>query len=201
MLLEGLGGEISEKQRRILSIVIEESNRLIKLVNSLLDLSKMEAGMLKYQFEQTKLTELVRQSLDSLAPLAEAKNITIDNKVGSLPPVKVDQARILQVFRNLIGNAITFTRESGAIQIEASARGNVVEIEIQDNGIGIPKEDVERIFLKFQQVIPAKGERTKGTGFGLATVKQIILAHGGQVWATSQLGKGSTFHITLPLAA
>jgi two-component system sensor histidine kinase GlrK len=201
MLLEGLGGDISEKQRRILSIVIEESNRLIKLVNSLLDLSKMEAGMLKYQFEQTKLSELVRQSLDSLAPLAEAKNITIDNKVGSLPPVKVDQARMLQVFRNLIGNAITFTRESGAIQIEASARGNVVEIEIQDNGIGIPKEDVERIFLKFQRVIPAKGERTKGTGFGLATVKQIILAHGGQVWATSQLGKGSTFHITLPLAA
>ncbi len=201
MLLEGLGGEITKKQQRILSIVVQESNRLIELVNSLLDLSKMEAGMLKYQFEPTELSELVKSSLTSLTPLAEAKNITIDNKVGSLLPVKVDPVRMLQVFRNIIGNAIKFTHERGTIKIEANVRGSTVGIEVHDNGLGIPKEDIERIFLKFQQVMPAKGERAKGTGFGLATVKQIILAHGGKVWATSQIGQGSTFYITLSLAA
>lgn len=201
MLLDGLGGEITEKQKHILSIVIQESNRLITLVNSLLDLSKMEAGMLKYQFKPQELSGLVKVSLISLAPLAEAKNITIENKVGTLPPVKVDQARILQVFRNLIGNAIKFTHERGSIKIDANVKGDAIEIEICDNGIGILKEDIERIFLKFQQVTPAQGERAKGTGFGLATVKQIILAHGGKVWATSQIGEGSTFYITLLLAA
>ena len=201
MLLEGLGGEISEKQRRILSIVVQESNRLIKLVNSLLDLSKMEAGMLKYQFEPTELSELVKTSLDSLTPLAAAKNITIYNNVRTSLSVRADQARMLQVFRNIIGNAIKFTHEKGTITIEENVRGNTVEIKVQDNGIGIPQEDIERIFLKFEQVTPAKGERIKGTGFGLATVRQIILAHGGKVWATSQPGQGSTFYIALRLAA
>lgn len=201
MLLEGLGGDISEKQRRILSIVVQESNRLIKQVNSLLDLSKMEAGMLKYQFEQAELSELVKTSLDSLAPLAAAKNITIHNNVGTSLPVRVDQARMLQVFRNIIGNAIKFTHEEGTITIEQNVREDTVQIEVQDNGIGIPPEDIDRIFLKFQQVTPAKGERIKGTGFGLATVRQIILAHGGKVWVTSQLGQGSTFYISLQSAA
>jgi signal transduction histidine kinase len=78
---------------------------------------------------------------------------------------------------------------------------NFVEVAVQDTGIGIAEEDLERIFLKFQQIFPAKGEIIKGTGLGLATVKEIILAHGGKVWVTSQVGQGSTFHITLPLAA
>ena len=156
---------------------------------------------MKYQFEPAELSELVKNSIDTLAPLAESKSITVDNKVGTSLPVRVDQARMLQVFRNIIGNAIKFTHERGTIKIEAHVKGNAVEVEVHDNGIGIPSEEIERIFLKFQQVIPAKGERVKGTGFGLATVKQIILAHGGKVWATSQLGKGSTFYISLLLAA
>ena len=201
MLLEGLGGEITEKQQRILKIIVQESNRLIDQVNSLLDLSKMEAGMLAYQFTSTDLGALVMKSLEALAPLAEAKSISIDNKIGGLQPVKVDQERMLQVFRNIIGNAIKFTPENGSIKLEANVRESFVEVAVHDTGFGIPKEDLGRMFLKFQQIIPAKGEKIKGTGLGLATVKQIILAHGGKVWATSQVGLGSTFYITLPLAA
>ena len=201
MLLDGLGGEVTEKQQRILTIVVQESNRLIDLVNSLLDLSKMEAGMLKYQFTPTDLYFLAETSLESLAPLAEAKNLSIDNKIGVLQHVNVDQEMLLQVFRNIIGNAIKFTPENGKITLEADVRESFIEIAFHDTGIGIPKEDLERIFFKFQQIIPAKGEKIKGTGLGLATVKQIILAHGGKVWATSQVGIGSTFYITLPLAA
>ncbi len=200
MLLEGLGGDITEKQHRILSIVFQESNRLIGQVNSLLDLSKMEAGMLKYQFLPADLSVTIKKSLDSLAPLAEAKNITIENKISTLQPVKIDQERMQQVFRNIIGNAIKFTDINGIIRLESKVKGNVIEIAVHDTGLGISVENIERIFNKFQQVIPEKGEWIKGTGLGLATVKQIILAHGGKVWATSQIGQGSTFYITLSLA-
>ena len=114
--------------------------------------------------------------------------------------VLVHQERILQVFRNIIGNAIKFTPEEGSIKLEAHENENIIEIAVHDTGIGIAEEDTERIFHKFQQIIPAKGEKRKGTGLGLATVKQIILAHGGKVWVTSQAGQGSTFYFTLPLA-
>ncbi len=201
MLLDGLGGKASEKQHRILSIIIQECNRMIELVNSLLDLSKMEAGMFTYHFTPAYLPGLIQQSLHELAPLAEAKAISVENAIVSLPDIQADRERILQVFRNLIGNAIKFTPENGHIKLDAQVRKNFVAITVQDSGIGIPVEDLDRIFLKFQQIIPVKGEKIKGTGLGLATVKQIILAHGGQVWATSQEGRGSTFYISLPLAA
>jgi two-component system sensor histidine kinase GlrK len=201
MLLDGLGGEVSEKQQRILKIIVQESDRMIDLVNSLLDLSKMEAGMLKYQFTLTDISALANKAVESLAPLAEAKSISIENKIGALQPVKMDQEMMQQVFRNIIGNAIKFTAENGSIKLEADVKENFIEVAVQDTGIGIAEEDIEKIFLKFQQILPAEGEKIKGTGLGLATVKEIILAHGGKVWVTSQVGQGSTFYITLPLAA
>ena len=113
----------------------------------------------------------------------------------------------LLMFASLIGvqslqaDMYKFTDKNGTIQLEANVRVNIVEVAVHDTGIGIHEEDLRRIFHKFEQIIPSKGEKTKGTGLGLATVKQIILAHGGKVWATSQVGIGSTFYITLPLAA
>lgn len=201
MLLEGLSGELTKKQQHILSIVAKESNRLIELVNALLDLSKMEAGMMKYQFMPTDLAVLIKKSLDTLAPLIEAKKISIDNRIGTLQPVRADRERILQVLRNIIGNAIKFNHENGMIRLEAHLRDNAVEVAVHDTGPGIPKRELEKIFLKFQQVGSAKGGSIKGTGIGLATVKQVVLAHEGKVWATSQVGEGSTIYITLPLAA
>lgn len=200
MLLEGLGGETTGKQHRILSIVHEESNRLIEIVNALLDLAKMEAGMMKYQFTTTQLGELVKKSLDVLTPLAEAKNLLIDNTITTLPPIRVDRERILQVFRNIIGNAIKFSDDQGTIKIEAHVREDVVEVAVHDTGHGIQEKDLEIIFLKFRQVTPVTGDTKKGTGLGLATARQIILTHGGKMWATSRVGQGSTFYFTLPLA-
>jgi len=201
LILEGLGGEINKKQHHILSIVIEESNRLITLVNSLLDLSKMEAGMQKYQFSETQLSELVKQSLGALGPLAEKKNITIKSGISKKYFVTIDRERILQVFNNIVGNAIKFTEQNGEIRLEATAKGKMLEVAIHDTGRGISSEHLETIFLKFHQVTPEKGEMIKGTGIGLATVKQIIMTHGGKVWATSHLGQGSSFYATLPLAS
>ena len=201
MLLDGLGGELTEKQQRILAIIIQESNRMINLVNSLLDLSKMEAGMMKYQFGLTDLAELVKNALDSLAPLSEAKNITIINEIDTTQLVAVDQERMRQVLHNIIGNAIKFSPEGGSIRLAIERKESGVEIRIHDTGIGIKEEDLDRIFHKFQQITSAKDQKINGTGLGLAIVKQIILAHGGEVWATSRMGVGSTFHISLPLAA
>lgn len=199
MVLEGVGGEISDKQQRLLSIVTEECNRLITLINSLLDLSKMEAGMLQYQFSPTPLPELVDKTIDSLRALGEAKQIRIVNGLRLAEPVRVDPERMYQVFQNIIGNAIKFSDAQGTIQISATREGPALEIQIKDWGKGIPQQDLESIFVKFHQVASDNGG-AKGTGIGLAIVKQIISMHGGRVWATSQLGKGSTFHILLPHA-
>jgi two-component system sensor histidine kinase GlrK len=200
ILLDGLAGEINEKQRHILAIIVQESDRLINLVNSLLDLAKMEAGMLVYHFARTDLPSLLRDALQGLLPLAEARGVHIINNLTDLPPVNVDRERIMQVVRNLVGNAIKFTPEQGSITLTTEVRGKMLEVAVRDTGIGIPEDELTRIFLKFQQVLPDRSGKIKGTGLGLATVKQIILAHGGTVWATSQKGQGSTFYFTLPLA-
>jgi len=201
MLMEGIGGDFPDKQQRILSIIAKESARLISLVNSLLDLSKMEAGMTEYNFVETDISRLINESLQALMPLAEAKSISIKNNIGSLPPVKVDRERILRVFNNIIGNALKFTGNNGLISLEGSIKQDFLEIAVKDSGIGIPEGDLEKIFLKFRQIIPAKEGKNKGTGLGLAIAKQIILAHGGRMWATSRIGQGSTFYISLPRAA
>ncbi|ADH86473.1 sensor histidine kinase [Desulfurivibrio alkaliphilus] len=200
ILLDRVGGEINNHQQRILLIISQESDRLINRVNSLLDLARMEAGMVVDHYSRTSLSTLVRDALQGLQPLAEAKGVRIVNHIAALPPVNVDQERIMQVVRNLVGNAIKFTPEGGTITLTATVRDKMLEVAVQDTGIGIPEGDLERIFLKFQQVLPARSDKVKGSGLGLAMVKQIILAHGGKVWATSQIEKGSTFYFTLPLA-
>ncbi|MBU1738408.1 MAG: HAMP domain-containing histidine kinase [Proteobacteria bacterium] len=198
LLIEGHGAKSPERQQKILGIIAHESERLIQMVNALLDLAKMEAGMLDYNYTATDMAALVKESLSTLMPLAEAKSITISNTVSNLPRLNVDQERIKQVFRNLIGNALKFTPQHGEIKIGAEVADEYVQFSVTDTGPGIPAAELERIFIKFQQVIPATGESIKGTGLGLATVRQIILAHGGKAWATSQEGSGSTFYISLP---
>lgn len=201
LLLEGHCGAVGKRQERILNIVAEESKRLIELVSVLLDLSKMEAGMLEYHFAKADLAALIERSLLNLMPLAEAKSIAVRNTTGLLPAVTVDAERMEQVFRNIIGNALKFTPQHGTVTIEAAVTEQWLEIAVKDTGIGIPRECLESIFTKFRQVVATTGEKVKGTGLGLATVKQIILAHGGKVWAHSQEGAGSSFYIALPLSS
>jgi two-component system sensor histidine kinase GlrK len=199
LLLEGVGGEISEKQRRLLSILAEESNRLITLVNTLLDLSKMEAGMMSYEFEITALDPLIRRAVAEIAPLVEAKQITLESSLdGALPPVKVDAERILQVLRNLLGNAVKFTPKGGRIGVSVKQADGGIEISVADTGPGIPAENLTAIFEKFNQGQSAGPHARVGTGLGLAIAKNIISSHGGKIWAESTLGEGSTFIFVLP---
>ncbi|HUJ18953.1 MAG TPA: HAMP domain-containing sensor histidine kinase [Nitrospirota bacterium] len=198
LLLEGLGGEIAERQRRLLTIIAEESKRLIEQVSSLLDLSKLEAGMLAYNFSRAELRPLIAKAVEEVAPLAEAKKISIEQAVCELPPVLMDGERILQVLRNLIGNALKFTPPGGVVCISAHLNDGGVSVSVADTGFGIPKPHLTEIFDKYRQAAHKGSGPLRGTGLGLAIVKHIIQAHGGKVWAESEPGGGSIFTFILP---
>jgi two-component system sensor histidine kinase GlrK len=199
LLLEGVGGTTTDKQRKLLAIIAEESERLISLVNTLLDLSKMEAGMMSYDFTVAPFGPLLKRAVVEIAPLIEAKQITLDNGVGeALPALRMDGERMLQVLRNLLGNAVKFTPKGGQIRVAARAVDGKLEVSVQDSGPGIGAESLLSIFEKFNQGDRPNGSAPMGTGLGLAMAKSIILSHGGKIWAESQSGHGSRFIFTLP---
>jgi two-component system sensor histidine kinase GlrK len=187
-----------KKLQRLLTIMGEESNRLIELVNSSLDLSKMEAGMMKYRFFPDDLTPLLYKAMSVIESLAEAKKITINSQISEeLPTIKMDGERIFQVLNNLLGNAVKFTPAGGQITVRARSVGQGVEVTVSDTGEGIAREDLTAIFDKFQQGSLNNAKHHRGTGLGLSIVKHIVDAHGGKVWAESEPGVGSTFIFVL----
>ncbi|NWG02975.1 MAG: HAMP domain-containing protein [Syntrophaceae bacterium] len=199
LLRDGVEGPVTEGQKELLTVIEKESDRLIGLVNSILDLSKMEAGMMSFHLRPQPITPLIDQTIKELRPLVDSKKIILERKMTEgLPVVKVDGERILQALRNIIGNAIKFTPEGGRIKVSARTVDHGVEVAIADTGPGIPKENLITIFEKFQQVITDRTGSTQGTGLGLAIAKQIINHHGGKIWAESQLGHGSIFFFFLP---
>jgi two-component system sensor histidine kinase GlrK len=200
LLLEGVAGTTTEKQRKLLTIVAEESNRLISLVTSLLDLSKMEAGMMTYSLEKSAVASLILKAVMEITPLVEAKEIQIETDVaGELPTLQVDRERVLQVLRNLLGNAAKFTPKAGKVRVVARSVDGGVEISVWDTGPGIAAEKIDAIFEKFQQGTSNGASSTNGTGLGLAIAKQIVSSHGGQIWAENQPERGSTFFFVLPV--
>lgn len=198
LFLEGLGGDVTEKQKKLLSIIAEESNRLIELVNSLLDISKLEAGMVAYNFARADINPLIARALNEVAPLAESKRIRIDKDLQELPMLSLDTERILQVLRNLIGNALKFTLRGGVVTISSQSTGGGISISVRDTGPGIPKEYAAVIFDKYRQAVVAGPHKLQGTGLGLAIVKHIVQDHGGRVWVESEVGRGCTFTMVLP---
>jgi two-component system, NtrC family, sensor histidine kinase GlrK len=199
LLLEGVGGPTTEKQRKLLTILVEESNRLIRLVNSLLDFSKMEAGMMNYSFEKASLAPLIRKAIGEITPLLEAKEIQLETEIADgLPTVKLDRERILQALRNLLGNAIKFTPKAGRVTVAAKPLKGKVEVSVRDTGPGIAAENLRKIFEKFHQGDSTGVFSPNGTGLGLAIAKHIIVSHGGEIWAENHPEQGSTFIFVLP---
>lgn len=198
LLFESLNeADTTANQNKLLTIINEECNRLINLVNSLLDLSKMDAGMMKYNFIKTKISPLIGKVTREIEPLAETKKITIETTLNKeLPDLKIDSDRILHVLRNLIGNALKFTEFGGKVHITAIGVEHGVKISVSDTGRGIAINNVNAIFEKYYQ---AHSGRTKGTGLGLFIVKNIIEAHGGKVWVENSTEHGSTFSFVLPV--
>jgi two-component system sensor histidine kinase GlrK len=194
LLLERVVGEITQRQERLLTILSDETNRLIVMVNSILDLSKMEAGMMSYSFEEASIGPLIDKAVTEITPLLEAKKIRLIKEfTDDLGAQKMDEARILQALRNLIANAAKFTHEGGHITVSGRSLKGLIEISIEDTGPGIPPDRLPMIFEKFNG-----SDHKRGTGLGLAIVKHIVDGHGGKVWVESELGQGSTFTFVLP---
>jgi two-component system sensor histidine kinase GlrK len=195
LLLEGVGGSITEKQGRLLTIIATESKRLTGLVNSILDLSKMESGMMMYTFQPGRIAPLIDQAVKEIAPYAEAKGIHMEKQMNTtLSFYRMDGERILDVLRNLLGNAVKFTPEGGRVTVNANPLdGDGLKVSVSDSGPGIPKDRRALIFEKY-----VSSDQKKGTGLGLAIVKHIVAAHGGSVWVESDPGKGSIFTFVLP---
>ena len=199
LLAGGREGPLTEGQKELLTLVKQENNRMVGLVNAILDLSKMEAGMMTYEIEQKNIVPLIDQVVKEMKPLVETKKIRFESEVAEkLPIPKVDTERFLQVLRNVIGNALKFTPEGGRVNVSVRTIDEGLQISVADTGPGIPEKNLTTIFEKFQQVNTKGPYKTKGTGLGLAIAKQVITHHGGKIWAESKLGEGSTFFILLP---
>jgi signal transduction histidine kinase len=192
----------AEKRKRLLSIINNENDRLIRLINDILDLNKIEAGKYSWNIRRVDLAEVIQSTVANIRALADNKGVSIQSPPAGLPVLDGDHDRLMQVVTNLLSNAIKFTPSGGAITIKAAcARSPVdqVTISITDTGIGIPLQDLEIIFEKFHRSSGDLTNSAEGTGLGLSISKYIVEHHGGRIWAESTPGKGSTFFFTLPL--
>jgi PAS domain S-box-containing protein len=198
LLLEGAAGELNDKQAEVLGACREDCERLDKLMRDLLDLSRIEAGESEPDLQPIRARELIMDEVETLRPQVEAKGVSfaVDIPVD-LPRILADRSEIERVVANLVVNAIRYTRQ-GEIRINAEMRGHYVAVSVSDTGEGIPPEYLPHIFDKFVQV---PGAATGGAGLGLAISRLIVEAHGGQISVQSEVGHGSTFTFTLPVAA
>jgi signal transduction histidine kinase len=192
-------GSITDKQRHYLEIVEKQSESLTTLIDDLLDLSKIEAGIIEVRHEPVALADVVGGVVQQLDNMAQEKDISLLIRIPSnLPEIDGDSERLLQVFMNLIHNAVKFTPHGGKVEVKASAMGKDCLVKVADNGIGISQQDLQRIFQKFYQVDSSSTRQQSGTGLGLAITKQLVTAHGGDLWVSSIKGGGTTFSLTLP---
>ena len=200
LILDGIVDTREEKGKKILEIAKRSIGRLTGMINDLLDFSKLEAGKMRVHIGPCDIQVLIDEVLGSLKSLAEKKRVKlIFHPVEGFPKIACDAERMIQVFTNLVGNAIKFTPESGnvTVQLEMGTNGRI-NIIVSDAGIGIPKADLGRIFERFEQVKSANSGEIKGTGLGLSICKELVKLHNGEIWAESELGKGSRFIVSLP---
>ncbi len=199
VMLEGISGDLTERQLRMLKRAKERANGLLDLINDLLDLSKIEAGMVVQYKEPLQLEELLGKVHEAMLPEADAKRLKLQLHVKPpLQSVQGDRNNLEGVFTNLVSNAIKYTPEGGEISIRVTGEGENVKVDVSDSGIGISKEDLSRIFERFYRVKSEKTRQIVGTGLGLSIVKHIVEAHLGKISVESEEGGGSTFTVVLP---
>jgi two-component system, NtrC family, sensor histidine kinase GlrK len=204
LLIEQIPGPLTTAQQQILGVVRHYGTQLARHITAILDLSKMEAGMLEYVRVQSNPAVLLERSVEAVQLMAQKKRLHLEVLCTSpLPDLCLDEGRMQEVLDNLLSNAVKFTPEGGTIRMAASLQGegqSWVEIRVCDTGKGIPAEDVPRIFDKFYQSSYHRQERQQGTGLGLTIARHIVEAHGGKIWAESRVGEGATFVVTLPVS-
>jgi len=200
VLMDGLAGDLTDKQNHILDRVSQKTSSLIHLTTELLDLSKIESGLISQEKEQISMAEIIQEQIQFHQAKAKAKNLSLTAEaMSAVPPVLANQNNMEEVLSNLITNAVNYTPVGGSISISLETDDDFLCVGISDNGYGIPPEELDRIFDRFYRV---KNEQTRyiiGTGLGLSIVKSIVEAHHGRIRVESAMDKGSTFYIYIPL--
>ncbi len=202
LILLGSVGEISPMQRNFLDVVRANANRLVDLINDLLDISRIETGRIVLNPEPISVLDLLEEVLESARTEIARKSLSLELEVPpDLPLVHADRKRILQVLNNLVSNAYKYTREGGRVAISARCTDGFVQVDVADTGVGISEEDQKKLFTRFFRADNPLADEVGGTGLGLAISKSFVEMHGGRMWVQSELNVGSTFSFTLPLAA
>ncbi|NTV29807.1 MAG: hypothetical protein HGA80_06990 [Candidatus Omnitrophica bacterium] len=202
ILMTGKVGDIPDTVKERLGKINTHSDNLVKLINDLLDISRIESGRVEMKTTQNHVRPLIDNIADLLAPQLQHKSVTLRVNVSpDVPAIDMDVSQTERVFINLVSNAIKFTPAGGNIVINAHLNREHAEVifEVADTGIGINKDDLNKIFDEFYRVDNDINMSVKGTGLGLALAKNIVEAHYGKIWVTSELGRGTTFHFTLPV--
>ncbi|MEW6089058.1 MAG: ATP-binding protein [bacterium] len=217
IIADGTVGPVNEKQIRFLKTAISDSDRLVRIVNDLLDLSKIESGKVKLKRMPAAISQIVNQVMASFEHLAKNNKIEIKSSIpGNIPYIFADTDKMIQILTNLIGNSIKFTPPGGKVMLlcdllpETSKNKETVQeskttykkflkISVSDNGPGISDEDQKKLFKKFSQLETGFNHKTGGTGLGLVIARELVEKHGGKIWVESEPSKGSTFSFTIPV--
>lgn len=197
LLAGGALGQLTDKGRRMLDIALWNSERLVRLINDVLDIERMESGKLVMHSAACSASELIAQAIEEMKPMCEEAGVSLS---ASSTDAKVwaDPDRALQVLTNLLSNAVKFSPPQTIVRLNAQSHEGEVLFKVEDEGRGIPADKLEAIFGRFQQIDASDSRQKGGTGLGLAICKSIVAHHGGRIWVESQEGKGSTFFFTLP---
>jgi signal transduction histidine kinase len=208
MLAEGLAGPLNEEQVDYVRTIMDKGETLLKLISSILDISQIEAGKVRLNFEPMDVIELVNSSVSSLKPQAQKKGVALEAKVpGRMPQVTGDRDRLRQVLVNLLANAVKFTPRGGRVTVTATEVSHQPDLNadgfrliVEDSGVGIPADQFDKIFQSFYQVDSSSTREYGGAGLGLAIVKSFVEGHGGVVRLASEMGHGSRFTLIFPVS-
>jgi PAS domain S-box-containing protein len=197
LLSSGILGEVSEKAAKLLRIALNNSDRLVRLINDILDIERIQSGREPLAFRPVQLAEIVRQAIEGMMPVAEAAHVQLLHDANQAE-IASDPDRILQVLTNLLSNAVKFSQPGSTVSVELRTANAGVTLSVIDEGRGIPADKLEAIFGRFQQVESSDARQKGGSGLGLAICRTIVHQHAGRIWAERNPLHGSSFHVFLP---
>jgi signal transduction histidine kinase len=190
--------EDQETKMKFLKIINDESDRLAKLIDDLLDIARIESGRQVWEMNNYAIGDIIEESATAVLPLSEKNHLMIERKTpDGLPEIYGDHDKLVQVVTNLLSNAIKFTNSGSVITVSAEVIEDQIQVSVKDKGIVIPEEQIDKIFEKFYQVDASPTREKGGTGLGLAICKEIVEHHQGKIWVESQIGEGNTFYFTV----
>ncbi|MEG3638300.1 sensor histidine kinase [Magnetococcus sp. PR-3] len=195
----GVAGKLPDKATKLIATAVRNGDRLLSLVNDLLDFSKIKAGKMEMSLQVVESRHLVEKAFEAIQSQAEDKGLKLIDKQEQPCLIQADPQRIEQVLINLMGNAIKFT-EQGSITLSIQQKQDYAQFCVSDSGCGIPEDQVQQVFRLFSQLDNSSTRKTKGTGLGLAICESFVQMHGGKIWVQSHVGQGSSFFFTIPLA-